>query len=307
MAAVLQLVAGAARALAAVHASGVIHRDVKPANIVLAADGPWLLDFGIARAAGAAALTTAGRLVGDGPPPVRPGQRPGDRGPHRGDGPRAPVPGRGPPPPARRRGVLPVPGPRVPPDGQKKGGTANAKQSSQPVNSPSTSASSPERPTTDASASAPPAARATYTQLFMGKAITIRTPEFGSPVEVDPTAQMGSDYTEFEVRDDRYSFAKPLGRPAGTTPQECRAGAEQNPVPADLYAEDIVKKRQIVKGDRLCTLTGDGNLAQWTITDVHGGAPGRSARVNTAPHTVSGIPLQAYCRTISNPPKDRCA
>ncbi|MGJ5827523.1 serine/threonine-protein kinase [Streptomyces ossamyceticus] len=61
---VLQLLACAAHALDAVHTAGVIHRDLKPANLLLAADGPWLLDFGIARAAGAATLTTAGRLIG---------------------------------------------------------------------------------------------------------------------------------------------------------------------------------------------------------------------------------------------------
>jgi len=56
--------AALAEGLIAIHRCGLVHRDLKPGNIIMAADGPRIIDFGIARPAGASTLTERGTLVG---------------------------------------------------------------------------------------------------------------------------------------------------------------------------------------------------------------------------------------------------
>ncbi|GAA3005225.1 serine/threonine-protein kinase [Actinokineospora diospyrosa] len=58
------LLAGLAEALAAIHAAGLVHRDLKPSNVLLAEDGPRVIDFGIAKAVRTTALTATGVLFG---------------------------------------------------------------------------------------------------------------------------------------------------------------------------------------------------------------------------------------------------
>ncbi|KUJ65178.1 hypothetical protein ACZ90_50175 [Streptomyces albus subsp. albus] len=55
---------GQAQALHSVHSASVIHRDLKPSNILLASDGPWVIDFGIARATDTTQLTQTGAFIG---------------------------------------------------------------------------------------------------------------------------------------------------------------------------------------------------------------------------------------------------
>ncbi|MEU5952701.1 serine/threonine-protein kinase [Streptomyces sp. NPDC047525] len=63
--AVLWLMAGVAEALQAIHGAGIVHRDLKPSNVLLAADGPRVIDFGISLASGATSPHTAtGSAVG---------------------------------------------------------------------------------------------------------------------------------------------------------------------------------------------------------------------------------------------------
>jgi serine/threonine protein kinase len=61
---VRRLGAALVEGLAAIHECGLIHRDLKPSNVIMAYDGPRIIDFGIAKDAGATGLTGSSAVVG---------------------------------------------------------------------------------------------------------------------------------------------------------------------------------------------------------------------------------------------------
>jgi serine/threonine protein kinase len=61
---VARLAGGIARALAAIHANGLVHRDLKPANVLLTENGLYVIDFGIAAAVEGTGLTATGAHLG---------------------------------------------------------------------------------------------------------------------------------------------------------------------------------------------------------------------------------------------------
>ncbi|POX47178.1 endo alpha-1,4 polygalactosaminidase [Streptomyces sp. Ru72] len=67
------LALGLVEALRDIHRAGVVHRDLKPSNVLMAEDGPRVIDFGISHAADNQALTVTGRLIGT-PPFMSPEQ-----------------------------------------------------------------------------------------------------------------------------------------------------------------------------------------------------------------------------------------
>ncbi|MET9445495.1 PQQ-binding-like beta-propeller repeat protein [Streptomyces sp. NPDC006610] len=77
-----QLMAGLAEALRDIHRAGVVHRDLKPSNVLLAEDGPKVIDFGISRPSDSELRTETGKLIGT-PPFMAPEQfrRPREVGP----------------------------------------------------------------------------------------------------------------------------------------------------------------------------------------------------------------------------------
>ncbi|MFE4691291.1 protein kinase [Streptomyces sp. NPDC056749] len=127
--------------------------------------------------------------------------------------------------------------------------------------------------------SATPAEEAVYTEVFADKPLTIRAPAYGTGTHVDldspklfPNGRIGEkedlEMTYQDWSNDDLQFLTPMGRSAGTEPQQCRDGADTDTLPSSILAEDLKAGEVISEGTVLCTVTAEGNLAMLEVTDV---------------------------------------
>ncbi|MDX2934554.1 serine/threonine-protein kinase [Streptomyces ipomoeae] len=161
----------------------------------------------------------------------------------------------------------------------KESGKATATPSESPTDSATDDGQSGDQGTGEdvtnptGSADVPPNAQ--FVEKFKDEPVSVLRPgglettyvDLDAP-KVDPTEYMDSDVQEFSADSTSLRFVKSMGKATGTSPEQCLAGAEQNPFTETLDADSINRDQAIVKGDHLCTVTGEGNLAMWTITEV---------------------------------------
>ncbi len=140
---------------------------------------------------------------------------------------------------------------------------------------PSDSTSDSETPGTGP-VSAPPS-NATYTPIFKDKTLTIRSPQDFDATDVDLDepkldTKDGMDNKIQDIRvtsDEGWQFFTTVGKTTGSTAQDCVTGAETDALPSEVSGNDISQKNGLIsEGDHLCTITQDGNLAMFEITEV---------------------------------------
>ncbi|MFJ8883876.1 protein kinase [Streptomyces sp. NPDC102402] len=163
-----------------------------------------------------------------------------------------------------------------PDDGAKGSGTSAGPTGSSGASGGSPS---PEAGAAAPDASTAPEAGASYTEVFADKPLTIRAPAYGTGTHVDldapklfPNGRIGEkedlEMTYQDWSNDDLQFLTPMGRSTGTSPRECRDGADTDTLPSSILSEDLKAGEVIAKGMILCTVTAEGSLAMLEITDV---------------------------------------
>ncbi|MGW7793415.1 hypothetical protein ACWGKX_39040, partial [Streptomyces tricolor] len=152
------------------------------------------------------------------------------------------------------------------------GGRTEAEARATPIAGPS-GHGTPAPPSSSAPAPKSPAATA-YAPLFQDRPLTIAPPN-GSVTTVDldapkvnPSGEIGDDAAEIQYIYQYLTFRTATAKSPGTTPEACRRAVDSAPLPAELSNDALDRGQALKKGDTLCTVTSEGNLALLRLTDV---------------------------------------
>ncbi|MEU6664320.1 serine/threonine-protein kinase [Streptomyces sp. NPDC046821] len=139
--------------------------------------------------------------------------------------------------------------------------------------------STPSAASSPSPKSKPSPSQAPYTLVFKDKPLTLRAPAWNTGTYVDldapklfPDGEIGQEdgmeITYQDWSDSDLHFLTPMGRSTGTTPEECSTGVDTDALPAALPEADLNEGKALAKGEILCTVTKDHNLAMLQIKDV---------------------------------------
>ncbi|MFE0743604.1 serine/threonine-protein kinase [Streptomyces goshikiensis] len=177
----------------------------------------------------------------------------------------------------------------VSPDGDA-GGSGESRTNGKDTAAGGAAGSGPGSGSSPAPASPTPKPAAAYTLVFQDKPLTLRAPAFNTGTHVDldapkisPSGEIGKttgvEFTYQDWSDAGLRFVVPLGRSAGTTPEQCRTGVDTDTLPSSVLSRELNEGTFLAKGTVLCTVTSEHNLAMLRITDVRVPAKGASGRM----------------------------
>ncbi len=103
----------------------------------------------------------------------------------------------------------------------------------------------------------------------------IATPAVGQFITVDmdagkvtPKGEIGDKKAELTYMLQWMNFRTPFAKSPDKTPEACRQAVDSAPLPSEIGNTTLITKKPLDKGDVLCTLTTEGNLAMFELTAV---------------------------------------
>ncbi|WP_374985440.1 hypothetical protein [Streptomyces fradiae] len=116
---------------------------------------------------------------------------------------------------------------------------------------------------------------ASYKPLFTDRPLRIGPPAMGAAISVDldtpevsSRGRIGDPSAEITYLVNLMTLRTPMAKSPGPSPEDCRQAVTSAPLPTAIPSTELTRDGTVNEGDRLCTVTSEGNLAMLRITGV---------------------------------------